>query len=114
MLMGEGIPFVGNEKVSEFLGLLVSWFLDFLVSKFLSFKNQSFKIRKPFNDLRKILIPYDQVSISCFLEDSNRIFKSFTHFKTDLHDLPRPSFPIVAKHVYFLKFEMSQNNNFRK
>ena len=71
MLRGGGIPLIENKK-----------FLGFLVSKFLGFNwfVQSFKDSKIISCFWKILIPYYQNSISCFLEDIDPIFKIFKNF----------------------------------
>ena len=58
----------------------VSRFQSFLVSRFQSFlvlKSQSFKDAKTSNILWKISIPYYQISMSCFLADTDPIFKIF-------------------------------------
>ena len=60
-----------------FLGFLVSWFQSLLVSKLLGFK------------VSKIY----QISISCFLEDIDPIFKILEKYIMDLHEFPVPAFP---------------------
>ena len=112
---GWGMPLIENEKMQRFL---VSWFLVFKVSKFQSFRVsnfQSFQVSKfqrfrdskvPFNASGKILLPYYQKSISCFLEDIGPTFTIFEKNGTDLQDCSVPAFSKNLKHldVHFWDF----------
>ena len=83
---GRGVPYL---KIKRFLGFLVSLFLGFFASSFLGFNvswflclffswSQSFKVSKNQHNSMffwKTLTPYQQSSISCFLEDIDPIFK---------------------------------------
>ena len=80
LVFGFSISKFHSFKDSWFLGFLVSKFQSFLVSKFLGFlvskflKLQGFKNPECFP---KILVPYCQKSIPCFLIDIDRISKIF-------------------------------------
>ena len=84
MLRGRGDAFIG--KNSKCLDFVVSWLVPFLVPSFLGFLDswiigvlvswfQSFKDSKAFNICWKRLIPYYQISISCFLKDIDPVFQ---------------------------------------
>ena len=61
---------------------LVSWFQSFLASWFQHFKDS--------------LIPYYQLSVSCYQEDTDPIFKIPKKQTTDLHDVSAPVFSNIS------------------
>ena len=68
-----GVGEFSHLKIEKFVGLSASWRLSFLVPKL-----QGFKVSKICTMFRwRILIQYYQISISCFLEDIDLIFKIF-------------------------------------
>ena len=75
-------------KINKIQSFLVYWFLSFLVPSFLGFEVSWFQ------SFRNPMIPYYQMSISCFLIDIDLIFKIF---KNLLHGSSGLSAPVFSK-----------------
>ena len=79
---------------SWLLGLSVSWFLDFVVSQFLSLLLSlflGFKVSK----IKKVRAYFHEISISCFLEEIDPMFKIFKMIKR-LFGISGPRFPAFS------------------
>ena len=92
---------------------LVSWFLNFLVSQLLCFLVSKFQVSE-IQNVKVSMIPYYQMSISCFLEDIDSISKIFKSFIWRIWGIVLcPSLPNF-QNVGFAFFKMYNNSDIWK